>query len=95
METLYSSATLLTKRGDLYERMQGWSVDNGIPINKLIRFSKQWFLDLMGMELAMGEACASWPSLERGMSAQKCLPITVEHIARANDHVRAEDEHHR
>ena len=40
----------------------------------------------------MGEAYASWPSLERGMSAQNCLPITVEHIARANDHERAEDE---
>ena len=53
-KTLYLSANLLTKQGDLYERMQGWSVDNGIPVNKLIRFSKQWFLDLMGMELAMG-----------------------------------------
>ena len=46
----------------------------------------------MGMELVMGEAYASWPSLERGMSAQNCLPITVEHIARANDHERAEDK---
>ena len=91
-KSLYSSDTFLTERGDLYKRMQGWSVDNDIPTNKMIRFSKQWFLDLMGMELAMGEACASWPSLERGMSAQNCLPITVEHIARANDHERAEDK---
>ena len=40
----------------------------------------------------MEEACASWLSLERGMSAQNCLPITGEHIARANDHERADDE---
>ena len=62
LKSLYLLATFLTKQGDLYKRMQGLSIANGIPIKKSIRFSKQWFLDLMGVELAMREACASWPT---------------------------------
>ena len=95
--TYYSSATLFTKRGEIQDQMTEWSVMTGYPINKLIRFDKTWFTDIKAMDLAMGEARATWQLLERGFSAQYCLPVTLEYIARMNaiERADAETEHTR
>lgn len=90
--TYYSSASLLTKRGEIQDQMTTWATEQGYSINKIIRFDKPWFTDVVAADFAMGQARATWELMERGFSAQYGLPVTLAYIAKMNAIERAEEE---
>ena len=88
----HSTATLLTKRQEIDEQLQKWSVDTGYAINKVIALSKDWFADVKAVDLAKGEARASFGSLDRGFSAQCALAVTLGYLSSMKERERAEED---
>ena len=78
--TLKATNSILQRRLEVSKSMQEWSIRNHIPINKLVHLPEDFFKDVLGVNMSMDEACASYMSLDRGMSAQVCLRVTRDYI---------------
>ena len=88
----HSTATLLTKRQEIEEQLLAWSAETGYAINKLIALNKDWFADVKAVDLAKGEARASFGSLDRGFSAQCALAVTLGYLSSMKERERAEED---
>ena len=72
--------------------MLAWSAETGYAINKLIALNKDWFADVKAVDLAKGEARASFGSLDRGFSAQCALAVTLGYLSSMKERERAEED---
>ena len=77
-----ATTSTMTRRSLVQTGMQKWAKDIGhMQINKNILLPEQFFKDIGKADAAMDEASPSYALLDRGMSAQLCLPVTREFMA--------------
>jgi len=78
---LYSNETVLEKRQQLRAGVIAWSVSKANRVvNKIIHFEEHFFDNCKKMNPGCNEIKASYLMLDRGMSPQSCLQVTLQYI---------------
>ena len=87
-----STASTMTRRNAVFKGMVKWGKEKYMEINKNFLLPDQFFKDMIKCECSMDEAVPSYGLLDRGMSAQLCLPVSLEFKARERARESAEGE---
>ena len=87
-----SSASLMTKRQAINKGMEDWSQSRGNRnINKVRFIEKQVIDTCRSLDLGCGEVKASHGMIDKGLTAQAVLPVTMGYIQEQKRLERADD----
>ena len=89
-ETYYSDKSNDTKRDDILDGIRDWSDKiTKLPIHTSFHLDEKFLTDVEGGDIGMGEPRASTETLERGLSAQQFLPVSLKYKTKAKDKEKA------